>query len=59
MKRKHIEASREARLWIGQVALPIAGIAAMLLTTEAKHRLAKKFENFKESIKQKFKKEES
>ena len=59
MKRKHIEASREARLWIGQVIVPVGGIVIGLLTTEAKYRIALKFKNFKESIKRKFKKSES
>ena len=59
MKRKHVEASREARLWIGQVIIPVGGILVALLTTEAKYRIALKFNKFKESIKNKFKKSES
>lgn len=32
MKYKHIEASREARLWIGQVVVPVVGTIAILMT---------------------------
>lgn len=32
MKYKHIEASREARLWIGQVIAPVALAAVALLS---------------------------
>lgn len=57
MKRKHIEASREARLWLGQVIIPVGGIVIGLFATETKYRLETKFKKFKESIKRKFKKE--
>lgn len=30
MKQKHIDASREVRLWIGQICLPAIGIAILL-----------------------------
>lgn len=32
MKYKHIEASREARLWIGQVIVPAIGTAMLVLS---------------------------
>ena len=31
MTRKQIDAAREARLWIGQIVIPIAGILAGIL----------------------------
>lgn len=34
MKWKHIEASREARLWITQVIVPIAGVTALIMSDE-------------------------
>lgn len=34
MKQKHIDASREARLWIGQVIVPAIMVGAMMLSDE-------------------------
>ena len=33
MNYKHIEASREARLWLGQIILPIVGVVMMVPET--------------------------
>jgi hypothetical protein len=39
MKRKHIDASREARLWIGRVIVP----AALAVTMIVKDPIARKY----------------
>lgn len=54
MKYKHIEASREARLWLSQIVLPIFGIVMMV--PETRHTALTKAENMKNSIKAKFSK---
>lgn len=57
MTYKQIEASREARLWISQVIVPVVGTAAMILTVpEARHTVVTKANDVKESIKRRFKK---
>lgn len=54
MTYKQIEASREARLWIGQVIVPALAAGAVMLTNpEIKAKATEKFE----AIKQKFKKD--
>lgn len=56
LKYKHIEASRELRLWIGQVVMP-AVIAVNLYTLqhpEVKSKAKLKYNNFKMNIKNKF-----
>ena len=50
MKHKHIEASREARLWIGQVIIPTVTCAATLMHIPGvKESIAQKVENVKKS----------
>lgn len=57
MKRKHIEAAREARLWIGQIVVPAITLAATVLTIpEVRQSVAEKINNAKYSINYKFKK---
>ena len=57
MTYKQIEASREMRLWIGQVIIPAIGFGAMIATNpEAKRAFADRVDRAKESIeKRKFK----
>ena len=54
MTYKQIEASREARLWIGQVILPI--VTAGLLVPEAREAVVDKVKTVKKNIENKFKK---
>ena len=54
MTYKQIEASREARLWIGQVILPI--VTAVMLVPEAREAVVDKVKKVKKNIKNKFKK---
>ena len=54
MTYKQIEASREARLWITQVALPIAGV--VLLVPDARKVVMTKLKEAKKTIENKFKK---
>lgn len=57
MTYKQIEASREARLWIGQIIVPIIGFGAMIATNpEARQAVTDRVEKTKRSIeKRKFK----
>ena len=51
MTYKQIEASREARLWIGQIVVPAAiGVVATLLILEGRQMAATKANSIKESI---------
>lgn len=60
MTYKQIEASREARLWIGQVLIPAGLIVATGLTNpEVRKAAAAKADEMKKTIKNKFKKKES
>jgi hypothetical protein len=65
MKYKHIEAAREARLWIGQIIVPTVTLVATTLTIpEVRQAVAAKANDIKRSIEQKrikkmFKKRES
>lgn len=52
MKQKHIDASREARLWLNQIVLPIVGI--VLMVPETREKALAKAEEMKNSIKAKF-----
>ena len=52
MKQKHIDASREARLWLSQIVLPIVGIVMMV--PETREAALNKAEDLKKSIKAKF-----
>lgn len=54
MTYKQIEASREARLWIGQVILPI--VTAVMLVPEAREAVIDKVKAAKKNIENKFKK---
>lgn len=58
MTYKQIEASREIRLWIGQVIVPAVTTAAAVLymNPELRYKLADKASEIKETIKTKFKK---
>lgn len=58
MTYKQIEASREARLWISQVVIPVATVTTMALSNpEVRTFVTSKYKKTKESIKKKFKKE--
>lgn len=58
MKRKHIEAAREVRLWIGQIIVPAVTLAATTLAIpEVRQAVAAKANEWKDSInKRRFKK---
>ena len=57
MTYKQIEASREARLWISQVIVPVVGTAVMAMTVpEVRTAVVDKAKSVKESIARKFKK---
>ena len=55
MTYKQIEASREMRLWIGQVIVP-AAVAAVAIASNPQTRnyVSKKYNNIKNRIKKKF-----
>ena len=55
MTYKQIEASREMRLWIGQVIVP-AAVAAIAIASNPNTRdyISKKYNNVKSRIKKKF-----
>ena len=55
MKYKHVEASREIRLWIGQIIVP-AVTTVLMVSPEAREWTARKIQNVVHSIKTKFKK---
>lgn len=51
MTRREIEASREARLWIGQVILPAVICAGVIMSKpELRDRIKTGFSNVKRSI---------
>ena len=54
MTRRQIDASREARLWLTQIALPIFGI--VILVPDARKAVATKLKEAKEAVESKFKK---
>lgn len=54
MKRKHIDAMREVRLWIGQVVAP-ATVLIMAVSPELRQSAAEKLKQTKEKISGKFK----
>lgn len=58
MTYKQIEASREVRLWIGQIIVPAATtIAAVLyMKPELRYKAADKVRDIKYNVKTKFKK---
>ena len=57
MTYKQIEASREMRLWIGQVIVP-AAVAAVTIASNPQTRnyISKKYNNVKSRIQKKFEK---
>lgn len=58
MTYKQIEASREARLWIGQVIVPAATAVAIAMTNpELRRKTAEKINNIKTAVKNKLKKD--
>lgn len=58
MTYKQIEASREARLWIGQIIVPAVTLAATTLAIpEVRQAVATKARSMKESLERKMKKE--
>ena len=60
MTYKQIEASREARLWIGQVIIPtITVVGAAMTIPEVRKAVTEKANNLKTAIKKKFKKGEA
>ena len=60
MTYKQIEASREARLWIGQVIIPaITVVGAAMTVPEVRKAVTEKANNVKTAIKKKFKKGEA
>lgn len=57
MKQKHIDAAREARLWIGQIIVPTATLVATVIgIPEVRQAIAAKANSVKESISNRFKK---
>lgn len=53
MKQKHVDASRELRLWIGQVIVPAVACGLLVLSdSKARDYLT----NAKDKVKSKFKK---
>lgn len=57
MKHKHIEAMREARLWIGQIVVPTITLAATTLAIpEVREAVVSKIKNSATKINNKFKK---
>lgn len=60
MTYKQIEASREARLWLGQIIVPALTFAATTLAIpEVRQAIATKAMSAKQSIEQKMKRKES
>lgn len=58
MTYKQIEASRERRLWLGQVIIPtVTTVATLLAIPEVRATIVNKAKSVKTSIKQKFKKD--
>jgi len=54
MTRRQIDSSRELRLWIGQVIVPVTALV-MAISPEARQATIDKFEIVKNKIKQKVK----
>lgn len=52
MTNKQIDASREARLWLTQVVLPIAGVVMMV--PEAREAVVARVKQAKKNIEDKF-----
>ena len=57
MTYKQIEASREMRLWIGQVIVPAAAAAVAIASNpQTRNYISKKYNNVKSRIQKKFEK---
>lgn len=57
MTYKQIEASREVRLWIGQIIVPAITTAGMLMAVpEVRQAISTKVSNVKQNIERKIKK---
>ena len=57
MTYKQIEASREMRLWIGQVIVPAAAAAVAIASNpQTRNYISKKYNNVKSRIRKKFEK---
>lgn len=55
MTYKQIEASREMRLWIGQVIVPAAAaVIAIASNPQARNYISEKYRNAKSCVQQKF-----
>ena len=54
MTNRQIDASRESRLWLTQVVLPIAGVVMMV--PEAREAVVARVKQAKKNIEDKFKK---
>ena len=54
MTNRQIDASREARLWLTQVVLPIAGV--VMMEPEAREAVVARVKQAKKNIEDKFKK---
>jgi len=54
MTHKQIEASREARLWLTQVVLPIVGV--VMVVPETREAVLTKTKELKETVKNRLKK---
>ena len=54
MAQKQIDSSREARLWLSQIVLPIVGVVMMV--PEARQAVIDKVKTAKKNIENKFKK---
>jgi hypothetical protein len=56
MTYKQIEASREARLWISQVIVPVIGVAGAVVMSipEARQAVVSKARSIKQTITNKF-----
>lgn len=54
MTQKQIDSSREARLWLSQIVLPIVGVVMMV--PEARQAVIDKVKAAKKNIENKFKK---
>ena len=58
MTYKQIEASRELRLWLGQIIIPAIGVGVMVMSMpEVRQTVADKTNSIKQSVKNKFKKD--
>ena len=56
MTHKQIDAAREARLWLGQIVIPLVTtfVVTVVAIPESRHAVAEKAKDVKESFKRKF-----